>query len=469
MEEKEKEQLLELDALKEVISELENDYDSILDQKKEYEKSLSGLLSPKESEEGKQSANNYLMVLRRWNSYTPAMLTDLESNVGGGYFINWKGKGIVIDPGFDFLDNFFKENLIIDNIDAVIITHAHIDHCNDFESLLTLIYEFNENIENQKNYRKKQLIKELNEAIKGKKKDELDNKFLNFNLFNYLISPLNENIEDPFSSKILKSYEKFIDKPYDERKKKIDVFMNLGSMKKYLGWIPIELGEGDDKINRVRPLEKGIEYELEEYDIKLKVVEAKHNEVLSKTYSCGLILELCDNINDKHSKSTKIGYTSDTKHVERIEDQFKGVDIIIPHLGSIDENDFNLMTKNRNSNHLMLKGVISTIYRSKAKIAIISEFGEELKGHKIKIVKALNKVFQSHQMARCLTGDVGLKVYIPELTINCFYESSSCDESERGIDKNLIIEELNPENELAEVIHFCKGCKNLYDDKKANS
>ena len=69
----------------------------------------------------------------------------------------------------------------------------------------------------------------------------------------------------------------------------------------------------------------------------------------------------------------------------------------------------------------MLKGVISNnLQISKAKIAIISEFGEELKGHKIKIVKALNKVFQSHQMARCLTGDVGLKVYIPELTINRF-------------------------------------------------
>lgn len=88
-----------------------------------------------------KSNNNFLMVLRRWNSFSPLIS---DSSSGGGYFLRWCGKGIIIDPGINFLNNFFKNGFGIDYIDAIIITHAHIDHSADFESLLTLIFEYNE-------------------------------------------------------------------------------------------------------------------------------------------------------------------------------------------------------------------------------------------------------------------------------------------------------------------------------------
>jgi metal-dependent hydrolase (beta-lactamase superfamily II) len=34
--------------------------------------------------------------------------------------------------------------LLFGCIDAIVITHSHLDHCADFESILTLLYEYND-------------------------------------------------------------------------------------------------------------------------------------------------------------------------------------------------------------------------------------------------------------------------------------------------------------------------------------
>lgn len=67
-----------------------------------------------------------LTVLRRWQSFTPALSMGSEvGHKGGGYFVyktDEKGEvqeGLVIDPGFDFLENFFEEGFSIKDINAV--------------------------------------------------------------------------------------------------------------------------------------------------------------------------------------------------------------------------------------------------------------------------------------------------------------------------------------------------------------
>jgi len=385
--EEEKEQkILEIYARKEVINELGGKYAEILEAKKTYEKKISTSLRPRD----RPLTDNFFLVLRRWNSYTPVMLTTTESNLGGGYFLRWKGKGIVIDPGFDFLDNFFNNGLVLYDIDAVIISHAHVDHCSDFESLLSLIFEYNE-----------------------------------------------RNMD----------------------KKKIDIFMNLGAMKKFLSWIPVDVN-GNASINRIYPLERGISYPLEMYSLKLIVTEALHDEVLTKDYSVGFVLELYSDGEYKEDKIFRIGYTSDTRHDEDIEEQYKGVDIIIPHLGSIDENDFSLEEEERHKNHLMLRGVISTIHRSGANLAIISEFGEELGEHRMAIVGALDRVFQDYGITKCLTGDIGLRVSIPSLKVKCHY-------CEKYVDAKEVSEGIDPENiDRKSVIYFCRDCERTHEYEK---
>lgn len=84
-----------------------------------------------------------LAVLRRWNSFTPA----LALSEGGGYFLfaaDSAGKiifGVVIDPGYDFLRNFFAEGFSIDDIDAILVSHDHPDHLDDFAPIVNVKFE----------------------------------------------------------------------------------------------------------------------------------------------------------------------------------------------------------------------------------------------------------------------------------------------------------------------------------------
>lgn len=90
-----------------------------------------------------------LTVLRKWQSYTPSLAGGPVTSLGGGYFVYKTDKngeieeGIVIDPGFDFVENFFEQDFSMRDITAVIMTHDHIDHNADFRAILGLFNEMN--------------------------------------------------------------------------------------------------------------------------------------------------------------------------------------------------------------------------------------------------------------------------------------------------------------------------------------
>lgn len=64
--------------------------------------------------------------------------------MGGCYYIIWNHKGIVVDPGFDFVKVFDRQSRTLEDIDAVIVTHDHPDHCEGVADILTLLHELNE-------------------------------------------------------------------------------------------------------------------------------------------------------------------------------------------------------------------------------------------------------------------------------------------------------------------------------------
>jgi glyoxylase-like metal-dependent hydrolase (beta-lactamase superfamily II) len=64
--------------------------------------------------------------LRGWSSAVTLLEGSTDSHwVGGGYFLKWRGKGIVIDPGFDFIDNFHDAGYHMREVDAVLVSHNH--------------------------------------------------------------------------------------------------------------------------------------------------------------------------------------------------------------------------------------------------------------------------------------------------------------------------------------------------------
>lgn len=242
----------------------------------------------------KRGLLNKLVILRRWQSFNPRVPRPKGQDIrGGGYFLFWEGNGIVIDPGFNFLQNFYEEGFSIEDIDAVVISHAHPDHDDELNSILTMLAEWNK-------------YQEMAEYIA---KDA---------------------------------------QPYT--KKTIDLFLNEGAYRKYNNWLYaknvmigkifiLQSNQWDKRSEEKNTYEKKFGDNpvidlRERYHFKLIVTPSWHNELIDKHSSVGMIFCLYKNGN-KDDIAFKIGITGDTEWYDKIEETYCEVDILIAHLGDI--------------------------------------------------------------------------------------------------------------------------------------
>ena len=240
-----------------------------------------------------KNALNKLVILRRWQSFNPKIPRPRHKHMpGGGYFLMWEGKGIVIDPGYNFIQNFYSEGFSLADIDAVIITHSHPDHDDELSTILTLLYEWNDNCE-------KTLSKE-------------------------------------------------------KEKKQIDLFLNEGSYRKYSAWLytpnnsivgkiyllqtNIRNTEDTEKTEEPRidfnNIKKNITLDLRTlYQLEIEIIPACHDEIIDKHSSIGLKFKLYDS--KPEIKPVQIGITGDSYAYECIEEYYEDCDILIAHLGDV--------------------------------------------------------------------------------------------------------------------------------------
>jgi len=324
----------------------------------------------------------FFVVLRKWNSYTPSLpisTRKLEAvsqySIGGGYFLSVpsngpevnRGYGLVIDPGYNFIHNFGLAGFCLDDIDGILITHAHNDHTNDFESLLTLLYERNSH------HREYRLQKRID-------------LFLNIGAF--------------------KKFSNYLDLSKAQEESSFNVIGNVVVMSPGQSYrIP------------------GREADL---DLELVALFTNHDEIVTAKYALGLCLK----VSGRNIYMTgDTGWTFETaKKNESLlqkfgidissEDETQRISILISHLGSMKRKEFELINdtdwkmKAFYENHLGILGTLCVIEKLKPDLCVVSEFGEELADLRVTMAKSLE--VQAKKLRgdiRCIAGDVGLWLF----------------------------------------------------------
>lgn len=151
----------------------------------------------------------FLAVLKKWNSASPKYpLNRLPEYVnyfkydytcGGGYFLVIGGYGLVIDPGYKFLETFYENGFVPRDIDGIYVSHAHEDHCIDFEPIFSVLHKAKKWLE-KKSKLKIDLFLNSSTYRKFEKMIEIDQDMINKN---YLIDTTNpQNIKDKMNNDV---------------------------------------------------------------------------------------------------------------------------------------------------------------------------------------------------------------------------------------------------------------------------
>lgn len=249
--------------------------------KKNQEKLIKDLNTPKMVDD--VSGPNKLKIIRKWNSSTP--LYSQTPSLGGGYYLTLKNsrgetKGIVIDPGYNFLEIFREQCLGILDIDAIIVTHDHDDHSESVEGILSLVAKYND-------YK-----------LRGPSK-----------------------VLDIFGSPgVMLKYQGVFNKTDKAGNKEINFQLMIPG-------------------NRITEIDGAST--MEKYGFELVVNQAYHPELWTNQESAvGVTIET--NIIYKHHP-LKIGMTGDTRYETFIGNQYQDIQMLLINIGSIEKEEGKLL------------------------------------------------------------------------------------------------------------------------------
>ena len=308
------------------------------------------------------SPPNELEVLRRWNSHTPMLYTEL----GGGFFLRWRGRGIVIDPGCTFIDIFRREHPTVgvaahcmDDIDLIIVTHDHVDHSGELTNLLTLLRVFNRWQEEE--------AQRAGTPFRPRKIDLV----VSFGVY-YKCQTILEHPD----------------------------YRNMLHTCKVLP--PRHLSDATDRINMET-----------EYGFKLQCLKTRHREIMGESTGFGIKLTLKDGWD-----SFVMCDSGDTAYEPEVAEQFEGSDLLILHVGTLEKLPDQVAGRGE---HLCFGGVIKTLQQLKRppKLVVLSEWGQEFcyPGLRKRFTELVRRYAPASTVV--LPADLGMRVSIPNCHIRC--------------------------------------------------
>ncbi len=143
--------------------------------------------------------------------------------------------------------------------------------------------------------------------------------------------------------------------------------------------------------------------------IRIKPTITQHEELGKSSMGVGLLISLYQD----GKKSCSIGITSDTAWTPFLVEEFKQTDILIAHLGTVNENE--ILKREFYQKHLGILGLYNLFTRlfqqsQQPKLIIISEFGEELEKSRDSITRVFQSSIPNPGHTQFLPADIGLKI-----------------------------------------------------------
>jgi tetratricopeptide (TPR) repeat protein len=307
---------------------------------------------------------SFLLVLREWNSYTPVIPAEEESDRGGGYFIRHAREGIVIDPGYDFIENFYRAGGRLCDIDHVIVTHAHDDHTAELEALLMLLHRR----WRTKDVQKKPVSLYLSAGVQRKFAGLLD-------------------LRDGKYKRVVTLCP--ADKGFEQR-----VPLNTGTK------LTVLPAYHDDVITHNTAV--GLAFDFATNDGDRRVVFTSDSGLFPlKLDTCGK-----KSYYDEDKENPVLDNREEMALYNRYPRKFVKPDLLVAHIGSIKRTEFRDKKELQSpgdegrwyyDNHLGLLGTLTMLHQLNPEAAVISEFGSELKEFRFDLVDTLRMALHAHQ------------------------------------------------------------------------
>ena len=300
------------------------------------------------------------IVLRRWSSHSPLA----GSALGGGYFMRWKGKGIVLDPGFTFLSSFRRTGArsgvsshCLDDIDLVIASHDHPDHCEDLGAILALFYAHRRQKTDQPSEPSRAIDLVVSQGVHQRYQMLLENPGLQTILRMHVASPPETIVE----------------------------------------MIP---GIG------LRQL----------YRMDLRCFRTKHHEILGDETGFGVKFALQDGNGDS---AFLLCDTGDTAYDVSLIDECEGADILLIHVGTLEKLP---ESTNGRGEHLCFAGTVRLLrgLRVKPRLVVLGEWGEEfaVPGYRQRFATFVKK-YSGLGDVPILPADLGMRIRLPDCCVWC--------------------------------------------------
>lgn len=320
-----------------------------------------------------------LEVLRRWNSFTPLV----SSTIGGGYYINLNGKGLVVDPGYNFVQIFRSSGHKFYEIDKIFVSHAHDDHTADLEPIMNLLYQYNKH------------LKEVFLSSKLARKYNISMKEINC-----IANKTENDIEDEERDIWIA-----IDKEYNNKKKRIEIFASQEVEMKFVG-INSLINKSNNGLIQWQTIHgtKTIKMKNRINDIHINPIACKHRTYgdIYHDKAFGFFL----NMNNEVS----LVYTADMGWNDEMRKIYEGIKpklldriVLIAHLGGFKDYEIEIDQSKNNKfesppyygNHLGRLGLIELNNILNPEICLISEFGEEFRGLRKHIADSFNNILEN--------------------------------------------------------------------------